>query len=194
MFGTPSFDSPLTYFGVLLITVGAYLALSGFGILKIEKYTTPEGVKSWGAGIILLFAGFAILFMLPSFINQLGGSGQQEVSIMNCQNDPNAGIVKAGTPVVLTWGWTTDNEIKRDEVISISSFIVAVDGKTQNINEAQKVLKSTNTILWNLSIGKPAPGIHEISLVRILSQDFTESSGTTPAGRMATEVCELVVK
>jgi hypothetical protein len=191
MFGTPAFDSPLTYFGVLLITLGVYLALSGFGILKIEKYTTPEGVKSWGSGLFLILLGFAILFVLPTYLN---GSNQQEVGILGCQDNPNTGIVNAKTPVVLVWGWNTDDETKRDEVISISSFILEVDNKVQDTSKAQQMLKSTTQVFWRLPIGALSPGIHEVKLIRILSQEFTDSNGTTPAGRQGAEICHCECK
>ncbi len=191
MFGIPSFDSPLTYFAVMLITVGVYLTLSGFGVLKIEKYTTPEGVKSWGSGLLLIFLGFAILFVLPTY---LSNGSQQDVSILGCQNNPNIGVVDAKTPVVLVWGWSTDDELKRDEIISISSFILEVDGKAQNVSNAQQTLKSTTSVFWRLSIGKLSPGIHEVKLTRIFSRDFTDRAGITSAGRQETEICELTVK
>jgi hypothetical protein len=191
MFGTPAFDSPLTYFGALLITLGVYLTLSGFGLLKIEKYTTPEGIKSWGSGLFLVLLGFAILFVLPTYLN---GGNQQEVSILGCQNDPNTGIVNAKTPVVLVWGWSTDDETKRGEAISISSFILEVDGKAQDTSKAQRTLKSTTSVFWRLSIGTLSPGVHEVRLIRIFAQDFTDSEGTISAGRQEAEICELTIQ
>jgi len=171
MFGTPSFESPLTYLGVLLLTLGIYLALSGFGILKIEKYTTPEGVKSWGSGLFLILIGLAILFLLPNLIS---GGKQQEVSILGCQYDPNTGIVESGTPIVLVWGWSTDDEVKRDELLSISRFVLEVDGKALNVDSAQRNIKSAS-VSWRLLIGTLTPGIHNVQLVRITSREFTDS-------------------
>ena len=195
MFGTPSFDSPLTYLGVLLLTIGVYLTLSGFGILKIEKYTTPEGVKSWGTGLILILAGLAILFVLPGFLGQPNNGKQQEVGILGCQNDPNLGIVNANTQVILTWGWNElESDAKKDEMVSISSFVVEIDGKAQNPNQFQVTYKSTDTVLWKLNIGKLSPGFHTARLTRILSQDYTDSNGTIPAGRQSPETCELTIK
>lgn len=190
MFGTPSFDSPLTYFGVLLVTLGVYLALSGFGILKIEKYATPDGVKSWGCGLFLVLLGLAVLFVLPGFAS---GGSQQEVGILECQNNPSQGIVKANIPIVLIWGWSTDDDVKRDELLSISSFIVELDGKSLDVNAADRTLKSSSAS-WRLPIGRLAPGIHKIELVRITSRDFTDSDGTYPAGRQESNTCELVVE
>jgi hypothetical protein len=118
----------------------------------------------------------------------------QEVSILKCQNKPSTGIVPAKTPIVLVWGWATDNETKRDEIISISSFIVEVDGKAQDTGRAERILESTNTVFWKLSIGQLSPGTHEIKLTQILARDFAESSGTLPAGRQGEEICELVVQ
>ena len=195
MFGTPSFDSPLTYLGVLLLTIGVYLTLSGFGILKIEKYTTPEGVKSWGAGLILVLAGLAILFILPGFLARSNNGKQQEVSIVGCKNNPNLGIVNADTQVVLTWGWAAlDSEAKRDEIVSISSYIVEVDGKTQNASDFQVTYKSIDAVIWKLNVGKLSPGFHTARLTRILSQDYVDSTGTIPAGRQPPEICELTIK
>ena len=190
MFGTPSFESPLTYFGVLLVTLGAYLTLSGLGILKIEKYTTPEGVKSWGSGLFLILAGLAILFVLPSFMN---GREQQEVSILSCHNDPNKGIVQANSPIVLVWGWTTDDDVKRDEFLLISNFILEVDGDSLDVNNAQKILRPA-AVSWRIPIGIMTPGLHKVTLVRITSRDFTDSDGYYPAGVQQTDICTLTVE
>jgi hypothetical protein len=144
IFGTPNFDSPLTYLGVLLLTVGIYITLSGFGILKIEKYTTPEGVKSWGAGLILVLLGLGILFILPTY--QTDNGYRQEVGILKCQNNLNTGLISSQNPIVLSWGWATDSQEKRDEAISLSSFVLTLDGKTQDTNKADRVLNSTDTV------------------------------------------------
>jgi hypothetical protein len=196
MFGIPSFDSPLTYLGVLLVTVGLYLALSGFGILRIEKYSTPEGSKSWGPGLILVLLGFATLFILPNYLDRTKSDNQQDISILGCQNDPNSGIVDADTQVVLTWGWNGfDSEAKRDEFISISSFIVEVDGTTQNTKDTQFTYnRLTDSVIWRLNIGKLSPGFHSVRLTRIFSQDYTDSTSTIPAGRLPPEICELTIQ
>lgn len=194
MFGTPSFESPLTYFGVLLVTIGIYLTLSGLGILKIEKYSSPEGVKSWGSGLLLILLGFAAIFILPAYVETSAASKEQEVSILGCQNNPNSGIVKSGTPIILVWGWSTDDEVKRDEVISISSFVLEMDGQAKDVGKAQQVLKSTNSVFWRLPIGVLPPGIHEVRLTRIFSKEFSDSEGTSPAGRQETEICELTIQ
>ncbi len=194
MFGTPSFDSPLTYFGVLLVTIGIYLTLSGFGILKIEKYSSPEGVKSWGSGLFLILMGFAAIFIFPAYVETNAASNEQEVSILGCQNDPNAGIVRTGTPIVLVWGWSTDDEIKRDEIISISSFVLEVDGQAKEVGRAQQILKSNNSVFWRLPIGALPSGIHQVRLTRITAREFTDSDGTILAGRQETEICELTIQ
>ena len=194
MFGTPSFDSPLTYFGVLLITIGVYLTLSGFGILKIEKYSSPEGVKSWGSGLFLILMGFAAIFILPPYFEAGNTANEQEVSILGCQNDPNTGIIKSDIPIVLVWGWSTDDEVKRDEIISISSFVLQVDGQAKDVSQAQQILRSTNHVFWRLPIGALPPGMHEVQLTRIFAKEFTDSDGTFPAGRQETEICELTIQ
>ena len=194
MIGTPSFESPLTYIGVLLVTIGVYLTLSGFGILKIEKYSSPEGVKSWGSGLLLILMGFAAIFILPAYVETSAASKEQEVSILGCQNNPNSGIVKSGTSIILVWGWSTDDEVKRDEIISISSFVLELDGQAKDVGKAQQILKSTNSVFWRLSIGDLPPGIHEVRLTRIFAREFSDSDGTFPAGRQETEICELTIQ
>ena len=193
MFGTPAFDSPLTYLGVLLLTVGVYLTLSGFGILRIEKYSTPESVKSWGMGLILILTGLALLFVLPT-IQLPTNESQQEVSILSCQNDPNLGIVRADTEVVLTWGWSGfDSDSKRDELVSIISFIVEVDGTAQDSNDFRIVYRR-DSVIWTINIGKLGTGFHTVRLTRILAQDYMDSSGLISAGRQPPEICELTVQ
>lgn len=193
MFGTPTFDSPLTYLGVLLLTVGIYLTLSGLGILKIEKYTTPEGVKSWGVGSILILIGLVLLFVLPGY--QTSNGSQQEIGIIECQDDPNVGIVNANTQIILTWGWNEiSTEAKRNELASVSSFIVEVDGKTQNPNDFKAIYRSTDAVIWKTNLGRFSPGFHTVKLTRLLSQDYTDEANTLPAGRQPTETCELTVK
>ncbi len=71
---------------------------------------------------------------IPTGVNPL------EVGILKCQNNPSAGIVPAQTPIVLVWGWSTDNETKRDEFISVSSFVLAVDDQPQDMSSAQRIL------------------------------------------------------
>lgn len=121
-------------------------------------------------------------------------STPQEVSILKCQNKPETGVVPPSTPVVLVWGWTTDNEAKRDEIISISTFMVDVDGEDQDTGRAEMILQSADTVLWKLAIGQLSPGTHRIKLTSILARDFTESSGTLHAGRQDDTVCELIIQ
>ncbi len=116
----------------------------------------------------------------------------QDVSILRCQNDPSQGIVSAEAPVVLVWGWKTDNDTKRSEIISISSFDLEVDGQAKDLGAAEQVLESTDTVFWKLSIGRLQAGTHEIQLTPILARTFVESSGTSPAGKQTVETCHLV--
>ena len=193
MFGIPSFDTPLTYLGVLLLTLGIYITLSGFGILKIEKYSTPEGVKSWSTGLLLVLAGLAILFVLPGY--QATTGKQQEIGFVGCRDNPNLGIVDADTQVVLTWGWNgIDSETKRNELVSISSFILELDGEAQDLSGIQPVFNSNDTVIWKLNVGKLTPGFHTARLTRIFSQDYSDSSNYVSTGRMEPDVCELTVK
>ncbi len=121
-------------------------------------------------------------------------TNQQEISILKCQNNPNTGIVPAGTSVVLVWGWATDNESKRNEIISISSFTLTLDGVSQDMSNAVTVLESDTIVFWKLSIGALPPGTHEVSLHPVLSRNFTESSGSFTAGPQPEEVCKLIVE
>jgi hypothetical protein len=125
---------------------------------------------------------------IPTGVNPL------EVGILKCQNNPSAGIVPAQTPIVLVWGWSTDNETKRDEFISVSSFVLAVDDQPQDMSSAQRILESTSTVRWKLAIGRLPPGTHQIKLSTILARGFTESGGTFPAGHQPDEICQLVVQ
>ncbi len=117
-----------------------------------------------------------------------------EVSLLKCQNKPATGVVPPGTPAVLIWGWATDNQAKRDEFIANATFALEIDGVAQNIAAAEKSLESATTVWWKLPIGQLSPGAHQVKLTRILSRDFVESSGTTPAGRQTQATCTLVIQ
>jgi len=122
------------------------------------------------------------------------GVAAREVSLLKCQNKPATGVVPPGTPVVLVWGWATDNQAKRDEFIANATFSVEIDGIAQNAGAAEKSLESATTVWWKLPIGQLSPGSHQVKLTRILSRDFVESSGTTPAGRQTQATCTLVIQ
>ena len=119
---------------------------------------------------------------------------QKEISILKCQNNPGTGIVPVGTSVILVWGWATDNASKRDEIISISSFTLVIDGVSQNTGTAALEYVSDNTVFWKASVGVLPAGTHEVILTRILSRNFSESSGSLNAGPQTAEVCELIVQ
>ncbi len=118
---------------------------------------------------------------------------QKEISILRCQNNPSTGILPIGTSVVLVWGWATDNESKRQEIISISSFTLKVDGVIQDISKAVMDLETDNVVFWKLSIGVLPGGTHEVILHPTLSRNFTESSGSYQAGPQPEELCELKI-
>jgi hypothetical protein len=122
------------------------------------------------------------------------GAAAREVSLLKCQNNPGTGIVPPGTPVVLVWGWATDNQAKRDEYISNATYAVEIDGIAQNVGVAAKSLESSTTVFWKLPVGQLSPGAHQVKLTSILSRDFVESSGTTPAGRHTQATCALVIQ
>jgi hypothetical protein len=122
------------------------------------------------------------------------GVSPLEVSILKCQNAPSAGIVPAQAPVVLVWGWSTDNEAKRDEFISIASFVLRVDSQEQDMNGAQRILESGGTVRWKLAVGQLPAGSHEVRLTTTLARGFAESIGTYPAGQLEDEICQLVVR
>lgn len=117
-----------------------------------------------------------------------------EVGILKCQNNPSAGSVPAQTPIVVVWGWSSDNQTKRDEFISISSFTVKVDGQAQDVSSASRVLESATTVRWKLAIGQLSSGTHEIRLATSLARPFTESGGAFAAGAQIDQVCQLVVQ
>jgi len=117
-----------------------------------------------------------------------------EIGILKCQNNPSTGVVPAQTPIVLVWGWATDNEAKRDEFLSIGTYVVRVDTLEQDMNGAQRNLEDEGTVRWNLPIGQLPAGNHEVRLTTILAKSFTESSGTYPAGQLEDIVCQLDVR
>jgi hypothetical protein len=122
------------------------------------------------------------------------GAEPFELGILKCQNNPSSRVVPGQRPIVVVWGWATDNQAKRDEFIGIASFALYVDGRAQDMANAQKILESADTVRWKLAIGALPTGTHEIRLLSNLAGSFTESSGTYAAGRQADEVCPLVVQ
>ncbi len=122
------------------------------------------------------------------------GTNPVEVGILKCQNDPSVGVVRAQTPVVLVWGWSTDDQTKRDEFISISSFALEVDTQRPDLSNAQRILESATLVRWKLPIGELPPGTHEIRLTTILARSFSEAGGTYPSGPQSDEICHLVVQ
>jgi hypothetical protein len=61
--------SAMGYVGVFLLLFGAFLIISGIGILKIEKVTIMSGKKTWATGVITVLVG--VLFLLPEISNSM---------------------------------------------------------------------------------------------------------------------------
>lgn len=54
---------PLGYIGVVLVILGFFLFIAGFGIINVEKITIRPGKQTWGLGLFIIFIG--ILFLTP---------------------------------------------------------------------------------------------------------------------------------
>jgi hypothetical protein len=185
-----------SFFRVVVILALPAIACSSLSGLAASS-PSPESPTSWMQAVSPLApiatSASSATTIAPDVPTSPAG-GQQEVSILKCQNDPAQGIVSARVPVVLVWGWKTDDETKRSELISISSFVLDVDGQARDLSSADQVLEAANTVYWKLSIGQLPQGTHQIQLTATLAREFVDSGGTTPAGSQSVETCQLVVQ
>lgn len=65
-------NSPLSYVGVFLATLGFFLILAGLKIISIEKITVTPGRRTWVSGAVILLLG--LLFLFPDIVTQVNST------------------------------------------------------------------------------------------------------------------------
>jgi hypothetical protein len=60
--------SPLGYVGVILLLLGVFFLITGFGLIKIQNISVKPGRQTWGVGVFMILLGIASV--IPDFMNR----------------------------------------------------------------------------------------------------------------------------